>query len=79
MKCMYKQSKRGLPSDVRAMALRVDAVVGIDMEYMISMIIPMIWVIEIKFCAAPYCVQQEIYGVERTWELALLILGVLNI
>lgn len=33
MKCMYKQSKRGLPSDVRAMALRVDAVVGIDMEY----------------------------------------------
>lgn len=45
----------------------------------VSMIIPMIWVIEIKFCAAPYCVQQEIYGVERTWELALLILGVLNI
>lgn len=30
---MYNQSKRGLPSDVRAMALRVDAVVGIDMEY----------------------------------------------
>ena len=33
MKCMYKQSKRGLPSDVRTMALRVDAVVDIDMEY----------------------------------------------
>ena len=33
MKCMYNQSKRGLPSDVRTMALRVDAVVGIDREY----------------------------------------------
>ena len=33
MKCMYNQSKRGLPSDVRTMALRVDAGVGIDMEY----------------------------------------------
>lgn len=30
---MYNQSKRGLPSDVRTMALQVDAVVGIDMEY----------------------------------------------
>lgn len=30
---MYKQSKCGLPSDVRTLALRVDAVVGIDMEY----------------------------------------------
>ena len=30
---MYKQSKRGLPSDVRTMALKADAVVGIDMEY----------------------------------------------
>ena len=46
---------------------------------MISMIIPVIWVIAIKFCAAPNCVQQEIYGVERTWELALLMLGVLDI
>lgn len=55
------------------------AIKGGHAEHMISMIIPMIWVIEIKFCAAPYCVQQEIYGVERTWELALLILGVLNI
>lgn len=33
MKCMYNQSKRGLLSDVRTLALRVDAVVGIDMEY----------------------------------------------
>ena len=33
MKCMYKQSKCGLPSDVRTLALRVDAVVGRDMEY----------------------------------------------
>lgn len=33
MKCMYNQSKRGLPSDVRTMALQVDAVVSIDMEY----------------------------------------------
>ena len=30
---MYHQCKRGLPSDVRTMALRVDAVVDIDMEY----------------------------------------------
>ena len=30
---MYNQSKRGLPSDVRTMALKADAVVGIDMEY----------------------------------------------
>jgi len=28
MKCMYNQSKRDLPSDVRTMALRVDAVVS---------------------------------------------------
>lgn len=28
MKCMYNQSKRGLPSDVRTMALKVDAVVS---------------------------------------------------
>ena len=33
MKCMYNQSKRGLPSDVRTMALKADSVVGIDMEY----------------------------------------------
>ena len=30
---MYNQTKRGLLSDVRTLALRVDAVVGIDMEY----------------------------------------------
>ena len=30
---MYNQSKRGLPSDVRTIALKADAVVGIDMEY----------------------------------------------
>lgn len=28
MKCMYNQSKRGLPSDVRTLALKVDAVVS---------------------------------------------------
>lgn len=33
MKCMYNQSKCDLPSDVRTLALRVDAVVSINMEY----------------------------------------------
>lgn len=46
---------------------------------MILMTIPMMLVISIKFCAAPCRMKKKIYGVERTWELALPVLGVLNI
>lgn len=33
MKCMYNQSKRGLPSDVRTMALKVAIAKEISAEY----------------------------------------------